>query len=161
MSAQASSPARFSFRRTGRATAVIVPDGALDLGSAPQLKRTLAQRASEGCNRIIIDLSCVTFMDSTALGVLVGIRRRLGPGGVVAVAAASLQAETLFQLTRLDRTFQMFPTVDAALVSLRDAGDGDPGSEDRPVTPLALTGDAAVVLGIASTAMPFAASRQD
>jgi anti-sigma B factor antagonist len=160
-SAQASIAARFRFRRADFATAVVSPDGALDLGSAPRLKRTLAELASEHCTRIVIDLSRVTFMDSTALGVLVGIRRRLGPNGVLAVAAASPQALALFELTGLNRTIQMFPTVDAATTSLRGAAEGDPGSRHLPVAPLGFTGDAAVVLGIASTAMSFADSRQD
>jgi anti-sigma B factor antagonist len=161
MSTQASITAHFRFRRVDFATVVVSPDGALDLGSAPRLKRTLAELAGEHCTRIVVDLSRVTFMDSTALGVLVGIRRRLGQEGVVAIAAASPQALTLFEVTRLNRTFQMFPTVDAAITSLSRADRGDSDSGDRPPTPLALTRDAAVVLGIASTAMPFADSRQD
>ena len=140
---------------------MVSPDGALDLGSAPRLKRTLAELAGKNCTRIVIDLSRVTFMDSTALGVLVGIGRRLGPDGVLAVAAPSAQARTLFEVTGLNRTIEMFPTVDAAITSLRHADDRDSGLDHPPVTPLGLTGDAAVVLGIASTAMPFADSRQD
>jgi len=140
---------------------VVSPDGALDLGSAPRLKRTLAELIGEQCTRIVIDLSRVTFMDSTALGVLVGIGRRLGADGVLAVAAPSPQAVTLFELTGLNRTIEMFPTVDAAITSLRQADERDPDLGHPPVAPLGLTGDAAVVLGIASTAMQFADSRED
>lgn len=160
-SAEASTAARFSSRWADTATAVVAPDGALDLGSAPRLKRALGEIASERCTSIVIDLSRVTFMDSTALAVLVGASRRLGPDGVLAVAAASSQAQKLFELTGLDRTIQIFATVDAAVTSLRQADEGDSDSGEALVTPLALTGDAAVVLGIASTSMPFADSRQD
>lgn len=140
---------------------MVSPDGALDLGSAPSLKRTLAELVGTGSTRIVVDLSRVTFMDSTALGVLLGIGRRLGRDGVLVVAAASPQVRQLFELTALNRTIQMFPTVELAIGALRGADEDASGAGEPAVPPLALTGDAALVLGIASTSMPFADSRMD
>ena len=137
---------------------MVAADGALDLGSAPPLKQTLSELAREGFSRIVVDLSEVTFMDSTALAVLVGLKRRLSPSGVLAVAGANPQALQLFELTALDRAIQLFPSVEAAIASL---GGSDQRESHPPVSPLPLTGDAAIVLGIAATAMPFASSRED
>ena len=52
--------------------AVVELEGEVDIHSASQFKRAVAQALDEGTRRIIIDLAKVSFIDSTALGVVVG-----------------------------------------------------------------------------------------
>ncbi len=56
---------------------VVAVRGEIDLFTAPELKQVLAESIEAGRNRIIVDLTETTFLDSTALGVLIGAVKRL------------------------------------------------------------------------------------
>jgi anti-sigma B factor antagonist len=98
---------------------VFVIAGELDLASAPRMKRALAEAINGGARQIVLDLAGVTFIDSTALGVLVGIQRNLRDGARLAVARAVPDVLNVFELTGLDATFDIFGTVDQALSWVR------------------------------------------
>ncbi len=135
--------------------AVVVLEGDLDLVSTPQLKETLTNLLRAGSGRLVLDFSGVVFMDSTGLSVLIGLQRRLGPDERLAIADVRPDVLRVFELSGLAATFPVFPTLDAALVYVADGG----GAETSPASP-PLTADAALMLGIASTAMPFAQSEE-
>jgi anti-sigma B factor antagonist len=148
----AASPARlhFTYRDLDPETSVLTVEGEIDLASAPALKSELLALLVRGYERLVLDLSGVTHMDSTGLGVLVGIRRRLPDGGRIAIAGAAPNVRELFAITGLDHAFELFSTVDDAAPSLHGGA-----AAKAP----ALSPDAALVLGLASTAIPFADSR--
>jgi anti-sigma B factor antagonist len=129
---------------------VVAPAGEVDLSAAPSLKSSLLGLLDDGYCEFVLDLSAVTHMDSTGLGVLVGFHKRLPDDGLFAIAGARRNVLTVFELTGLDTRFEIFSTVDDALAHARDtsAASAEP----------ALSADAAMVLGLASTAMPFADS---
>jgi anti-sigma B factor antagonist len=58
-------------------THVVAPSGEVDIVTAPQLGRRLLGLVDEGKTSMIIDLSRVTFMDSSGIGVLVNALRQL------------------------------------------------------------------------------------
>ena len=62
---------RVDLLRPSESVAVVDVEGEVDIYSAPQFKEVLLQGIEEGASRIIVDLAKVTFIDSTALGVLV------------------------------------------------------------------------------------------
>jgi len=93
--------------------------GELDLASAPSLKWSLTDLLGSGSRRIVLDLSQVSFIDSTALSVLVGLQRALQPDGLIAIAAATAEVQNILELTGLDATFEMFPSLDDALSRVR------------------------------------------
>ena len=69
-------------------TQVVVPRGEVDLRTAPHLGKRLLGLIDEGKTRLVVDLSRVTFMDSTGIGVLLDALRlacRDGDGGLVLV----------------------------------------------------------------------------
>ena len=134
-------------------TAIVVVEGELDLWSSPELKRALCDQLAHGYKRLVLDLGAVQFMDSTALGVLVGIDRRLSGDERMVLARAGAEVLRLFELSGVAAGMRIFPSRDAAVgyVSL------DPASRATADTP-PLTADAALLLGIAATAMPFAQS---
>lgn len=96
-------------------TSLISIEGELDLASAPRLKWMLLDSLQEGKIRLIVDLSLTTFMDSTALGVLVGVNRSLDVGGRLAIVCAQAGLLKIFELSGLDGAFTICATLDEAL----------------------------------------------
>jgi hypothetical protein len=109
---------------------------------------------SKGFSRVVIDLAALRYVDSTGLGVLIAFERRLPEDGVIALAQAPSSVSTLLEITGLDATFNVFATVDQALAHVQNAGDA-------PRVELAPSPDAAIVIGLAATALPFAESAGD
>jgi anti-sigma B factor antagonist len=100
-------------------TGALTIEGELDLASAPSLKWALTDILDAGHDQVVVDLSHVTFIDSTALGVLVGIRQSLSPGARLAIACMQPDVLNIFELTGLDGTFDLFSTFDDALAFVR------------------------------------------
>ena len=114
-----SSPAfEISRRELDGRTSVLAVAGELDLSSAPDLKWALAD-ALGASDQVVVDLSLVTFLDSTAIGVLVGVQRRLTAGTRLPIVCADLNVLRIFELTGLVGTFELFSTVERALESAR------------------------------------------
>src|SRR5580704_6630842 len=67
-------------REHDAATTVVAVEGELDLSSAPRLKWMMMDAFEAGRTRLLVDLSDASFMDSTGLGVLIGVNKRLAPG---------------------------------------------------------------------------------
>jgi anti-sigma B factor antagonist len=100
-------------------TSVITVVGDLDLATAPQLKWMLLDAIEEGRSHLILDLSGASFMDSTALGVLVGVNRNLEDGGVLAIVCAHPGLLQIFELSGMDGLFAISPTLEDALAGVR------------------------------------------
>jgi len=99
-------------------TSVISVEGDLDLASAPRLKWMLVDALGEGHSQLILDLSQATFMDSTALGVLVGVDRSLENGAALAIVCAHANLLKIFELSGMDGAFAISPTIEHALAQL-------------------------------------------
>jgi anti-anti-sigma factor len=94
---------RFDIRREG--TDVIVrAAGEVDAYLAPALRRSLDEALeTAGDARVLVDLGPVEFLDSTALGTVVGAYRRAGERGVrFAIVPPRGHARRIFALTGLD-----------------------------------------------------------
>jgi anti-sigma B factor antagonist len=102
-------------RELDERTSVISFEGELDLSSAPQLKWKLLDSLEAGRRLIVVDLSLCTFMDSTALGVLIGAQRSLTAGVRLAVVTEHASILRIFELAGMDGAFAIFPTLADAL----------------------------------------------
>jgi anti-sigma B factor antagonist len=103
-------------RELAHDTTVLSVEGELDLASAPDLKWALEDLHSAAAgNHVIVDLSKVGFIDSTALGVLVSAQRSLDPGARLAIACDQENVLRIFELTGLDGMFEIVATVGEAL----------------------------------------------
>lgn len=91
---------------------VIHAEGELDVACESRLRSLIAAAGP----RVVLDLSRVTFMDASSLGVLAsaGERARLA-GGAVRLVGASRQVRRIVTLTELDGVLPMFDTVQEAL----------------------------------------------
>jgi anti-sigma B factor antagonist len=85
---------------------VVIASGELDMAVAGQFRACLRDVISTGAPQIVVDLTSVTFVDSTILGVLVGARNQLGQDSdrlrIICTHAAVLKT---FRLTGLDEVF--------------------------------------------------------
>jgi anti-sigma B factor antagonist len=100
-------------------TSLISVEGELDLSSAPQLKWTLLDSLDSGRDQLVLDLSLSTFMDSTALGVLIGVNRSLDIGGRMAIACPRTDVLHIFELSGMDSAFAIFATLGEALAYIQ------------------------------------------
>jgi anti-sigma B factor antagonist len=103
---------------------VLAVRGEIDLFTAPELKQVLAESIEAGRIRIIVDLTDTTFLDSTALGVLIGAVKRLRSrdGGLAIVNLDENIAKT-FEITGLDQIFTIVPTREEAVDAVDSARD--------------------------------------
>jgi anti-sigma B factor antagonist len=106
-------------QRLDQHTTVISVEGELDLSSAPQLKWRLVDALEQEQTALVVDLAGVTFMDSTALGVLVGVRRGLDPGARLGIVCTDPNVLNVFRMSGLDAAFAIFRTRDGALAYAR------------------------------------------
>ncbi len=109
-------------------TNVISVEGELDLSTAPRLKWMLLDSLQEGRDQLLLDLSETTFMDSTALGVLVVVNRRLHPDSRMAIVCAQRAVLRIFELSGMDGAFAIFPTFEEGLAYVRGPTPGGGGS---------------------------------
>jgi anti-sigma B factor antagonist len=98
---------------------VVAVRGEIDLFTAPELKQKLTDAIEGGKTRIVVDLTQTTFLDSTALGVLIGAVKRLRTrdGALVIINVDQNIAKT-FEITGLDQIFTIVGERDAAIAAL-------------------------------------------
>ena len=96
--------------------AVVRVEGEIDVATGPELRRRLIQLVDEGTRHVVLDLSTVPFLDSSALGVFVtGLKRLRIAGGTMRLAACRPPVRAVLKITSLDRVFFLYPSVEAAL----------------------------------------------
>ena len=114
---------RVELVRTEQDTAVIALEGEVDIYSAPQFKEALLAGIKDGATTIIVDLGRVTFIDSTALGVLVSGAKRVRPkNGRLDIVCTDENITRIFEITGLDRIFGIYRTRDEALRGAASTG---------------------------------------
>ena len=87
---------------------VVAVAGEIDLFTAPELKAAL-----------VVDLTNTSFLDSTALGVLIGAVKRLrSRDGVLTIVNTDPNIAKTFEITGLDQIFTIRPTRDEAVEAL-------------------------------------------
>jgi anti-sigma B factor antagonist len=89
--------------------------GELDLYNAHEVREALLECCAEAPDRLVVDLSAVKFIDSTALGVLIEARTRLANRRSFLLAAPGLETRRALEISGLDRHFVVHDSLDAAL----------------------------------------------
>ena len=112
---------RLTTRRSAPDVYVIGVEGELDLFRTPALKELFLDLVGSGARAVVIDLSNASFLDSTALALLMTLPRRVGRGGVVVVACDNPQVRKTFEITGTDRRLTLVPGVGDALEHVEEA----------------------------------------
>ncbi|RKS75525.1 anti-sigma B factor antagonist [Motilibacter peucedani] len=99
---------------------IVEATGELDTHAAPRLLGTLRDLSTQGRQRVVVDLTGVTFVDSAALGVLIGARKRARLGdGELHLVVTHPHVLRLLHMTGLHKVFDVHGTVDAALAAVQ------------------------------------------
>jgi anti-sigma B factor antagonist len=101
-------------------THVISVSGEIHVSTAPEFSRRLNDAIAGGKIAVVLDLTAVEFIDSTGLSVLLnGLRRVTRAGGRMVLVCTNPTVLRLFEITRLDSTFDICATREAALAQVR------------------------------------------
>lgn len=105
-----------STERKDDQTSLVRLNGDVDLHTAPEVRQTLNDAIDDGAMLIVVDLSAVTFIDSMTLGVLLGASKRVRPrGGQLRLVVTEPSIRKIFEITLLDKIFQLYDDTDSAL----------------------------------------------
>jgi anti-sigma B factor antagonist len=106
-----------SFPRDG--VGLVELTGEVDLYTAPRFKQDLVGVIEAGARAVVVDLSGVTFIDSTALGVVIsGVKRMAEVDGQLVVVASSRPVVRILDITGLDKVLTIVADRDAALAEV-------------------------------------------
>ena len=97
---------------------IVIVEGDLDASNAPDLRAKFEELIGQGENQYVIDLSGVPFMDSSGIAALVNLFKRVRIGaGDVKLCGLQEEVKKVFELTRLNRVFDIFDTCAEAAAS--------------------------------------------
>jgi anti-sigma B factor antagonist len=100
---------------------VRVQDTRIDASRAPVFKDEITKRVEAGQTKLVLDLTLVEFIDSVGLGALVSCFKRVGGRGKLVIVGARGAVSRLFSLTRMDRVFPLYKSLDEAIAGQASA----------------------------------------
>jgi len=104
--------------------------GEVDVFSAPELAEQLTQLFDAGRRTVVVDLTSVTFLDSTGLGTLVAARNRAEEaGGQLPIIGSGERVLKLFRITGLDEVFEIYPSIEAAVTATIGISEAGPEAD--------------------------------
>jgi anti-sigma B factor antagonist len=105
----------FQVSQNGEITLVEV-EGQLIVGNRQELKQQVLERLEGGDRKFVIDFSNTGYIDSSGLGVLVSLSKKIREqGGELRLSSLNEDLRTLFELTKLDTLFRIADTKSEAL----------------------------------------------
>jgi anti-sigma B factor antagonist len=97
---------------------VLPLEGEIDLHVSPRIAASLNQMIASKPKQVVVDLSQVSYIDSSGLAVLIeGMQNVAAYGGKFALAGLQEPVRPIFEIARLDQVFKIYPTVDEALAA--------------------------------------------
>lgn len=112
--AEASKTVR-EIRREGNAIIVALV-GEVDLHHTPEVHKALVTACQQEPERLVVNLEGVSYLDSSGIGTLVEVFRRVnGYGGKLALCGLSERVLSVFEITKLDKFFKIHDSEPEAL----------------------------------------------
>jgi anti-sigma B factor antagonist len=108
----------FNARKVSGGVLVIEVDGQLIVGNRQELKQRVLDALETGDRKFLIDFSKTGYIDSSGLGVLVSLSKKIrDEGGDLRLAGLNEDLKTLFELTKLDTLFAITDSAQQALTA--------------------------------------------
>jgi anti-sigma B factor antagonist len=100
-------PMAFQVQQEGDVLVIDV-DGQLIVGNRQELKTRVLQELEAGARKFLVDFSSTAYIDSSGLGVLVSLSKKIREhGGEFRLSSLNPDLRTLFELTKLDSLFRI------------------------------------------------------
>jgi len=100
-------------------TDILALEGEIDLHRSPQVRETLEPLLARKTKRILLDLSRVTYIDSSGLAVMIETLQRIQSyGGKFAIFGLQESVKAIFAIARLDQIFRIFSDEAAAVAAM-------------------------------------------
>ncbi len=98
--------------------AIVTVDGQLVVTNRQEFKQAILDAVEQGARLVVVDFTASGYIDSSGLGALVSLSRRLREtGGDLRLVGLNEDLRTLFELTRLDALFPLYATRTDALAT--------------------------------------------
>ncbi len=110
---------QYSARQDEAVLVLEITEKRLEASNAPDLRDLLMGRIETGSGQIVLDLQHVAFMDSSALGALIGGIKKIRGLGTLALSGANGPVLQLLTLTRMDKVFPLYPSCEDAVADLK------------------------------------------
>ncbi len=108
----------FSLTKDPRGVVVVGVEGQLIVGNRQELKAKVLDALEGGARKFVIDFSRTGYIDSSGLGVLVSLSKKIREqGGELRLCGLNEDLQTLFELTKLDTLFSITKTSAEALAA--------------------------------------------
>jgi len=93
-------------------------DGEIDINSSPEVKKAFDELISKKTPKIVINLSKVSYVDSSGLATFVEILKNMRSyGGRMRITNLSAKVKSLFEITKLDKLFEILPEEEEAVTT--------------------------------------------
>jgi anti-sigma B factor antagonist len=97
---------------------VLPLEGEIDLHVSPAVTASLNKMIEKKPKQLVVDLSRVSYIDSAGLATFIkGMQQVEAYGGKFALAGLQETVRSIFEISRLDQVFQIFPDLDTALAA--------------------------------------------
>jgi anti-sigma B factor antagonist len=97
---------------------ISVREERLDAHNSSELKERILRAIEEGGRRLVVDLAEVKFIDSSGLGALLsGYKNANQRSGTFVLSGLQPRVRSMFELTRLNRVFEIYPRLQEAIGS--------------------------------------------
>ena len=108
----------FSMKKDKSGVVVVGVDGQLIVGNRQDLKQKVLESLEGGAKKFVVDFTKTGYIDSSGLGVLVSLSKKIREqGGELRLAGLNEDLQTLFELTKLDTLFAITRTAEEALAA--------------------------------------------
>ena len=108
----------FNVKKHAGGVQVIEVDGQLIVGNRQELKQRVLDSIEAGDRKFLIDFTKTGYIDSSGLGVLVSLSKKIrDEGGDLRLAGLNEDLKTLFELTKLDTLFAITDSAEQALAA--------------------------------------------
>jgi anti-sigma B factor antagonist len=109
---------RFEESKIGSVLVAKILESRISADVAASFKEDLINYITKGNHVLVLDMSQVTFIDSSGLGALIASLKIMGDDGELVLCGARDTVDSMFKLTRMNKVFRMFSSPEEAVSSL-------------------------------------------